>query len=118
MNPSGQPQIIAAWYEFILYLIPQVAKYPRNHRHQIGKKMESSAFTILEDLIRAAYSKEKADVLEQANLQLEILRYYARLAHDLKLNDAKKYEVMSRYIVNVGKQLGAWRKSLSVGKAS
>jgi hypothetical protein len=99
MKPSGQPQIITAWYQFILYLIPLVAKFPQNYRYRIGERLESLSFEILEELIEAAYTHEKSVRLERINLKIECLRYYVRLSHDLKLNDSKKYEILSRHIV-------------------
>ncbi|MDO8527861.1 MAG: diversity-generating retroelement protein Avd [Deltaproteobacteria bacterium] len=104
------PQIITRVYDFLLYLIPQVAKFPRSERYQLGERLESISFDILELLLEACFTKEKSILLQKANVKLEKARYYVRLCKDLKIIPLHRYEVISKMINEIGVQLGGWLK--------
>ena len=60
-------------------------KFPRHHRYSLGIAMENRLQRILELLLRAKYSKEKAAFLNDANMELEVLRFQVRLAKDIEV---------------------------------
>lgn len=78
------PQIITKVYDFLLYLVPQVGKFPRSQKFSLGERLESASFDVLEILLDAWYSQTKLPLLRQANIKLEKIRYYIRLCKDLK----------------------------------
>lgn len=107
---SSSPQIIIKVYDFLLYLIPQVSKFPRSQRYLVGERLESTTLDIFEILLEAVYSREKLSLLQKANIKLEKVRYHARLCKDLKLMSLHTYEVSSKKINEIGIQLGGWIK--------
>lgn len=107
---ADTPQIITKLYDLLLYLIPQVSKFPRSQRYLLGERLESTSLDVLELLVEASYSREKSDLLRRANVKLEKARYYVRLCKDLKLIDYQRYQVFSKMINEVGVQLGGWIK--------
>lgn len=104
------PKVITCAYDFIKWAIPHIAKFPRNQRYTLGERVESKLFLILELLIEAQYSKEKAEALKKANIEIEQLRYLFRLAYDLRLINLKTYELLAKYLGNIGAQVGGWIK--------
>ncbi len=38
---TGTPQIITATYDLLLYLIPQVSKFPKSQRYLLGDRLEA-----------------------------------------------------------------------------
>lgn len=84
---------------------------PRNHRYELGKRLEEKTLDFLELLIDATYSKDQKQILQKANLSLEKIRFLLRLCFDLKLWDLKRYENFSKRTVDIGKQLGGWLKA-------
>ena len=50
----------------------------------LGERIERNLYELLEILIRAKYTRNRQELLEQANLVLEILRFQMRLAKDLQ----------------------------------
>jgi len=95
-------------------VIPHLAKFPRNQRYTLGERVENKLFCLLELLIEAQYSKDKVNLLKQANLGIEQLRYLFRLCHDLRLVNNKTYELISRYLLDIGAQIGGWIKQQAV----
>jgi four helix bundle protein len=105
-----QPEIIEKYYTYLKWITQRVAKFPRNQRYTLGEKIEETAFEVLKNLIEAYYSKEKIGILRKANLNLEILRFFIRLAKDLALLSNKQYEFSATSLVEIGQQIGGWIK--------
>ncbi len=97
-------------YDFILWMVPNLDKFPRNQKFVLGDRIETLMLDILEQLIDAAYSKAKQPLLGAANLKLEKLRYLIRLAKDLQLINIKAYEFSARAMDAVGTSIGGWLK--------
>lgn len=104
------PKVITSTYDFIKWVIPHIAKFPRNQRYTLGKRIEGKLFCLLELLIEAQYSKDKVNVLKKANLEIEQIRHLFRLCHDLLLVNLKTYELSSKYLYDIGVQVGGWSK--------
>jgi hypothetical protein len=101
---------ITQLYDFILWIIPKIDKFPRNRRFVLGDRIEVLALEILELLIEAAYSRRKAEQLRTANLNLEKLRYLIRIAKDLQVLNLKSYGHAAKLIDGVGRSIGGWIK--------
>jgi len=68
------PQAVQACHELLLWLIPQLDKFPRARRFTLGERIENGLLEVLELLVDAAYSRTKQAVLKQANLRLAMVR--------------------------------------------
>ncbi len=97
-------------YDYLLWVIPKLGKFPRNQKFLIADRIENSLLDTLELLIEAAYSREKLPFLHKANLNLEKIRYLIRLSKDLELMSLKSYEYSARSINDVGISIGGWIK--------
>ena len=62
---------ITKLYDYLLWMIPKLDKFPRNRKFLLGNRIETIMIDILDLLIDAAYSREKQAALRQANLKLE-----------------------------------------------
>ncbi len=108
--------ILTLTYDFLLYLIPQLSKFPRDQKFVLGDRIENLALDILDDFVVAYYSREKLERLRNTNLKLERLRFLIRLSHDLKLLSNQKYGVVSQKINEIGGTVGNWLKSIEKRK--
>jgi hypothetical protein len=100
-------------YDLLLWIVPQLEKFPKSQRFLLGDRIESRLLDIMDLLIRAAYTKDKAQILKDANLALEQLRHLVRLVKDLRYLSVKKYEFASKSINQMGAEIGGWLKSQS-----
>ena len=107
---NSPPLIITKFYDFLLYLLPQVAKFPRSERYLLGERLETISFEVQELLLEACYTREKLHLLQKVNVKLEQARYYVRLSKDLKLLSLNCYENLSKMLNEIGVQLGGWMK--------
>ena len=101
---------ITKLYDFLLWIIPKLEKFPRSQKFLIADRIETALLDVLDLLIEAAYSKKKTTLLRSANLKLERLRYLIRLSKDLKFLSLKSYEFSARSIDAVGTSIGGWLK--------
>jgi len=103
--------VITKTYDLILWSCNHTGKFPRNHRFVLGERIERNLYDLLEILIRAKFTKNRQDLLEQANLVLEILRFQIRLAKDLQCLKVESYGFAAKAIDEIGKLIGGWFKS-------
>lgn len=104
------PQAVEQCHQLLIWLIPQLDKFPRNRRYTLGERLESGLLTVLELLVAASYQQRKKTLLDQANRQLSVLRHVWRLAMELKVISHKRYEYGARQLAELGQQIGGWMK--------
>ena len=58
---------IEAHYQFLVWLMPTVGKFPRSQKFTVGERIEAIALNVLEALIEATYTKERNQHLRAAS---------------------------------------------------
>jgi len=109
-NSKRTGAAVEAHYQFLMWLIPAIEKFPRSHKFTTGDRIHSLALDVLESLIEATYTKERLPHLRKANLGIEKLRFLFRLAVDLRLLDRRRYEHAARTLDETGRLIGGWMK--------
>jgi len=104
-------QVISDFYDFAIYLIQRIEKFPKHHRYSLGITIENRLQEILALLLRAKFTRDKARLLGEANIQLDILRFQVRMAKDLKALPVKSQGHANKLMLNIGSQIGGWLKS-------
>lgn len=95
-------------YQFVLWLVPTLDKFPRSQRFLLGDRIEAAALDVLEGLIEATYARAVTAILGRVNLLLEKLRFLVRIAKDLRYLDLRRYEHAARAIDEIGRLVGGW----------
>lgn len=102
---------LEAMYQFLLWLVPAVDKFPRNQKFVLGDRIETAALDVLDALIAATYTRGRDSLLSDANLGLERLRFFMRLSCELRLIDTRRYEHAARSLDDIGRLVGGWVKA-------
>lgn len=114
-SPTAPPKTnvaaVEGAYQLVLWLIPVLNGFPRNQKFQLGDRLQTTALDVMDTLIEAAYTRDRVALLQRANLGLEKLRFWVRLAKDLHLLDMRRYEHAARLIDALGRQVGGWRRA-------
>ncbi len=108
--------------DILRWVIPKVGKFPRGLSARgcgrslwclFGARLEAAHFDVLEELIRAQYARggDRGRALELANIRLQIARHLARMARELNLLSEESAVYLARLQVDLGNQVGAWRKA-------
>lgn len=102
---------LEAMYQYIIWLVPTVERFPRSQKFLLGDRIQSTAMDVLERLVEATYTKARRPALGQANLGIEKLRLLFRLSTDMGYLDQRRYEHASRSLDEVGRLIGGWIKA-------
>lgn len=108
---ASVPQAVQSCHDLLLWLIPQLDKFPRSRRFTLGERLETGLLEILELLVEAGYSRKKESLLSRANLRLAVVRHVWRLAFELKAVAIRQYEHGATLLDQLGRQIGGWRRS-------
>lgn len=100
--------IIQKTYDLIKWYIPILNRLPRDHRFQLGERMVSGLYELLEGLILARYQRDKLPQLQRLNSKLDVLRYQTRLLLDFDLLSHQRYQYVGQLINGIGTDLGGW----------
>jgi hypothetical protein len=101
----------------VAWLVPQVATWPRAHRHTITQHTCALAMRVHDALVAARHldAQCRGDALRDADMALDQLRQYLQLAwHWHWLSDGQ-YQHVSALTDEVGRLVGGWRRSLAPG---
>ena len=79
-GPAKPPIVLVKWYEVVKWLLERIDNFPKSQRFIFGQRLADRAIGILELLVEAAYSSQKADLLRRANRELEIADCRSQIA--------------------------------------
>lgn len=108
-----QSPIFSKTYDFVAWLIPLTVKFPRQHRFVMAAALQREALCFQGLLIEAAHQPHPRGALIAADVELDKLRTHLRLCRDMYLISPGQYEHAARMLVEVGRLLGGWQKSVS-----
>ena len=110
MKKNAELIVITKTYDLILWSCNHTGRFPRQHRFVLGERLERNLYDLLETLIQAKNQRERAPLLDAANLKLEVLRFQMRLAKDLQCLKVSSYEFASQAIEEIGRLIGGWAR--------
>jgi hypothetical protein len=109
---SAQPAVVVGKaYDLALWLLPKIEKLPRSYRFSVGERITSAMLDVLTDLVEAAYTRDRSELLRHASRRLNALRLLVRLAKDLHLLSLSAYELTSEHLDEVGRMTGGWLRA-------
>src|SRR3989338_11021246 len=103
-------------YELLLWIIPQLEKFPKSQKYLLGDRIETLILDIMDLIIQAVYTKNKTAFLREANLKIEKLRYLIRLVLDLKYLSINRYEYIAKCLNEIGAEIGGGVKNKQAKK--
>jgi hypothetical protein len=109
MNESP---VFVRTYDLLLWLLPQVQKFPRAYRFTLAEHIQRLALQFQDSLIAAGKSQgnDRRAFLRRADVQLEQLRVSLRLCSEMQIITIRQYEHAAGLVSEVGRLLGAWIK--------
>jgi hypothetical protein len=102
---------VEAHFQFLMWLVPAVEKFPRTQKFLLGDRIQTTALDVLECLIEATYTRDRKGQLARANLGIEKLRFFFRLAVELHYLDRRRYQHAARTLDEIGRLIGGWVKA-------
>lgn len=95
-----------------------LAQYPKSEKYALATDIKHCMDIILERCIEANKKYYKKTTLQDLDVEIMKLKAYLRLSQDLGFLPFKKYEIWSGMVVEIGKMLGGWLKSVNSQKST
>ncbi len=111
MATSEPAIVVQKAYDWTLWILPKVEKFPKGYRFSIGQNLVTYSLELLMNLVDATYQARNAAPLGAAVRDVNRVRYLIRLSMDLKLLNPAGYEFASKGLDEIGRMTGGWLKS-------
>ena len=98
------------WYGLLDWILDRSEKYPKSVRFSFSSRIANISMDVLERVIEAIYTKKRAKILAEINLQIEKLRVFFRLSFERRYISAAQYEYISAEINEFGRMVGGWKR--------
>ena len=72
--------VINKTYDFMIWLDQRIDHFPRRRQRTVGDRLDRRVNDVLEGLLKAKYTSDRAGILRDVNFQLEVLRFQLRSA--------------------------------------
>lgn len=105
-----RPPIYTRYYDLLGWILDRTSKFPKNMRFGLVQKIDRTALSLLEHLIEAIYSKERAKLYSTVNIEIEKLRVFLRLSSDRKLLSARQLRFAVDELDEIGRMWHGWLK--------
>ena len=99
-----------AAYDLLLEIFKFSANLKREHKFTLGEKLKNEATDLLTNIYKANKTFNKAELIDKARENTEIIRLYLRVLKDLKEIGMKRHIALNEQIENISKQLAGWHK--------
>jgi len=98
--------------DMLLYGYQALKQFPKHEKHVLGAEIRLSMLQLQRLIITAFKRYHKKTTLTDLDIELAILKRKVRLAKDLRYLDIKKYQLWIEKLVEIGRMIGGWIKSV------
>ena len=106
-------KILQKTFDMMNYAYPALAQYPKGEKFALVVDIMRCMDVMLERIIEANKKYYKKTTLQELDVEVEKLKAYVRLSYNLGFLPPKKYEQWSGLVVEIGRMVGGWIKSVS-----
>ncbi len=111
-------KILQKIFDMMEYGYAALAQYPKSEKFALVTDIKRSMDTMLERAIEAQKKYYKKTTLQELDVEVMKLKAYLRLSQNLGFLPMRKYEIWSAKVVEIGKMLGGWLKSVNGQKST
>lgn len=106
-------KILQKIFDMMEYGYLALAQFPKSEKFALVTDIKHSMNILLERCIEAQKKYYKKTTLQDMDVEIMKLRAYLRLSYQLGFLPMKKYEIWSDKVVEIGKMLGGWLKTVN-----
>lgn len=98
--------------DMIKYGYTCLRQFPKSEKHTLAAQIRICMIHLLRLIISCNKKFSKRTAMQEIDVELDILRAYVRLSHELGFLPLRKYENWAKMNDEIGRMLGGWIKSL------
>jgi len=103
--------VYKATYDLLLAIFQFTKDFSKEYKYTVGESLKRETIELLTLIYRANTRHQKADVLQIAREQIEVIRLLIRVMKDMKQINIQRFVKINQAVENVSKQLTGWQKS-------
>lgn len=103
--------VFKASYDLLLDIFRFTANFTREYKYTVGERLKNHTLDLISLVYKANTAKSKAEIIQQAREQVELIRLLIRALKDLQQISLKSFITINKQVENVSKQLTGWQKS-------
>jgi hypothetical protein len=108
-------KVFADAYQMTLTVFSQTKNFPKHLRPTLGRRLEESCLDLTIQLRLASYQNQTDAIgmktfLHRASENLDQARILLQMSRDLNLITPGRYEELSTYSLEIGREVGGWIK--------
>jgi hypothetical protein len=112
MNPNSELTIKTKTIDMMEYAFICLRQYPKHEKFILGADIRACMYKMLNLIIRASKKYHKKTTIQDLDIELATLTALVRLSFGLKYIDQRRYENWIRKLIELGKMVGGWLKSV------
>jgi len=113
MAQYNELPVYKATYDLLLAIFQFTKEFSKEYKYTVGESLKKETIELLTLIYRANTRHQKADVLQMAREQIEVIRLLIRVMKDMKQISLEKFVKINQSVENVSKQLSVYRKIIS-----
>ncbi|MEZ2744281.1 diversity-generating retroelement protein Avd [Halopseudomonas bauzanensis] len=94
--------------EMILYAYSPLRNFPKAEKHVLSAEIRQCMFRLLRLVVVVNRRYHKKTTMQDLDAELDLLRSYVRLSHELTFLPFRQYEIWSRQLAELGRMIGGW----------
>lgn len=98
------------WENFLDWLFHKTELFAQKYRYTLSARLIDKALDIQEQIIRARFASQKAEILQALSIEMEIMLCLLRRCYHQKLFSVSAYEYAIEQMAQAGKMTTGWRK--------
>lgn len=110
MGQYNELPVYKATYDLLLSIFQFTRDFNREYKYTVGESLKKETIELLTLIYRANSKYKKAEILQTAREQIEVIRLLIRLMKDMKQISLGKFVKINVVVENVSKQLTGWQK--------
>lgn len=112
-DTTAELKLLTKITDMMNYAYGALAQFPKSEKYAMGADIKRIMDQMLELTIEAQKKYYKKTTLQDLDVCVAKLKEYIRLAMELRFIPFKKYEVWSALVVEIGRMLGGWLKTVN-----
>jgi len=98
-------------YDFNIYLFKLSQGFSKDYKYGLAIEIKNLTSELMDLIILANNAEiERDSYLRKAEIDIERIKIKIRMLFDLKVINMKSYKYISSVLIEIGKQIGAWRR--------
>ena len=110
--------ILQKIFDMMEYGYQALAQFPKSEKYALATDIKHCMNVMLERAIEAQKRYFKKTTLQELDVEVAKIKAYLRLSMNLGFLPMKKYEIWADKVVEIGKMLGGWLKTVNGQKST